>query len=277
MRQIVPASEPLPHLLRAAARRLPFTLLLVAAILAVTMVTGTIQRPITPEQLRLWGFNLDKLRQGDFLPLLLTLFQANQPDAVLLIVAACLLCVGACEYLLGTRRAMVVVLVTHVLSYLGAYLLLWGLAASGSVWATALAHQADAGASAAALGAAGAVLPLLPRRMQRPVFTTLIVCLLGLLALTHRIWDIEHLIAFPAGLLLGAVFLHQDRRPAPQLFALPRLRPGAPGASSRRSPVGPSQRWASPTSCRALSRRNTRACSGSRRGCHSPSPMAAAI
>jgi len=209
--------------LKATLRRVPFTLLTVAAILLVTAATGTMTRPITPALLARWGFGLDDLRSGRLYLLVLTPFQVYRPFMVLTITASLLLFLGACEYLLGTRRAVIAFWLTNVTGYLGAFLLLWPFAAAGYGWAGRLAHGPDVGASAAGFGAVGTVIPFLPPAYRRVTFIGLVAYLLALLVAGRHIWDVEHLVAFPVGLLLGMRFLHQRGESLPALAVRPRL------------------------------------------------------
>ena len=210
-------------LIRAIVRRLPFTLLMVVAILLVTAVTETMTEPITPENLNRWGFGLDDLRAGRLYQLLLTPFQAYRPYMVLTITASLLLFLGTCEYVLGTRRALIAFWTTHVVGYLGAFLLLWLLAAAGVGWAERTSRVPDVGASAAAFGAAGVVIPFLPSLYRRTAFTALAAYLLAYLVVDRRVWDVEHMLAFPAGVLLGIGFLRTRGDPWPSLLLWPRL------------------------------------------------------
>lgn len=198
-------------------RRLPWTLLMVTAILLVTTVTGTIHRPITPAQLRVWGWGLDAMQHGQVIALLGAVFQANQPYVVLTITVSLLLFLGACEYLLGTWQAVLGFIVTHVVAYVGANLFLWPFVVTGYGWASDLTRSADVGASAAAFGVAGMALPSLPPYLRKAAFALLVAYLIGALMISQQIWDIEHLIAFPAGLFLGLRFLKQRGQPRPAL------------------------------------------------------------
>jgi phosphatidylglycerol lysyltransferase len=212
-----------PDPLRAAARRLPFTLSVVLAILVVTVLTNTIARPITPRTLSDWGFSLDDLRHGRLYFLLPAPFQAYRPYMVLTITSSVLLFVGACEYLLGTRRAIITFWVTHIAAYIGTFLLLWPFATAGYQWADHLAGSPDVGASAAGFGSAGAVIPFLPPSYRKPAFTGLWIYLLAYLVVDRRVWDIEHLIALAAGLALGFLFLRERGERMPALVGRPRF------------------------------------------------------
>lgn len=210
-------------LLGALARRIPFTLAIVLAILAVTTATGTISHPISSAQLDRWGFGLADLRAGRFDALLWAPFQVYRPYMVVTVSGSLLLFLGACEYLLGTRRAVLTFWLTHIVGYLGAYLLLWPFATAGYGWAEALTRTPDVGASAAGFGVAGAVLPFLPASGRKVAFPLLVVYLLAFLLFTEHVWNIEHLLAFGAGVATGALIARRRGRSVAGLLAWPRF------------------------------------------------------
>jgi hypothetical protein len=106
-RGVLPTGASVPVLLGNVSRRIPFTLAMVAAILAVTAATGTMMRPISPALLNRWGFDLETLREGRLDHLPLTAFQVYRPYMVVTITTSLLFFVGACEYVLGTRRTFI--------------------------------------------------------------------------------------------------------------------------------------------------------------------------
>ena len=216
---------PIPRAALAVVRRLPFTLTIALAVLLVTAATGTMMRPITPALLDRWGFGLDDLRAGRLWPLLLTPFQVYRPYMVATLLSSLLLFVGACEYLYGTRRTLLVFWSGQLAGYLLAFLLLWPLVALGSPWAARLTLHADVGASAAGFAAAGAVIPALPRPVRRPALLALLLYLLAYLAFDQRVWDVEHLVAMPVGLAWGLRFLRQRGEALPRLVGWPRFGP----------------------------------------------------
>ena len=208
----------------AMVQRVPFTIAMAAGILAVTAVTDTMTRPATATQLARWGFNLGDLRSGRLWQLLvLTPFQAYQPHMILPILGSLLFFVGAAEYVLGTRRTLVAFWTTHVIGYVGAYLLLWPLSAAGWGWAVSAAHDTDVGSSAASFGALAALIAFLPPAGRRAAFAAAATYLLSFLVLDRRVWDVEHLIAFASGLGIGAVMVRRRGEPWPSLLVWPRF------------------------------------------------------
>jgi len=191
---------------------------MVAVILAVTAVTGTLTRPITSVTLEKWGFGLGDLYEGRSGHLFYAAFQVFRPYMLLSVLASLLLFLGACEYLLGTWRAALSFWVGHILGYVGGLLLLIGLGQAGVTWAQSLALEEDVGASNGAFCAVGAAMLYLPGRLRRVVFFLLGLYLVRGLVVERNIWDFQHPIAFLGGVGLGAVLLQAERRPWPDLF-----------------------------------------------------------
>jgi len=204
-------------------RRLPFTMTMVLAIFAVTVVTGTILHPITPDGLDRWGFGLDDLYEGHSFKLFYATFQVFRPHMFLAILASMLLLLGACEYLLGTWRAVLSFWVGHIVGFVGGLLFLVGLGTVGVVWAQTLVLQKDVGASNGVFCTVGVTILYLPGRLRKLSFLLLGLYLARALVVDRNIWDVQHIIAFAAGLGLGAVFLHSEARPWPGLVPRPQL------------------------------------------------------
>lgn len=203
-----------PRRILILIRRIPFTLLLTGGILVTTAATGTLIHPISPVQLREWGF-------GGFHPAWLRLFlaplQILRPVMALSLIPTVLVFVGMCEWRLRTRRTIFVYIVAHVIGYVGDAGLLRGLADLGSHWASALVAQRDVGASNGAMGALGALLVFLPRTTRRVGIALVTVYLVVAFAGDAHIWDVSHLISFVTGILLGAVLYWRDERVWPRL------------------------------------------------------------
>lgn len=207
----------------ALVRRAPFTLGMIAAIVLVAILTGTAALPIDRVLLDRWGFGLADLRAGRFGNLAVAPFQILKP-AILLTVTSSLFVFGvACEIYWGTRRTLVAFWVSHVVGYVGALLLLWGLGEAGWEWARNLSLHQDVGASNGIFGAAGALAAGLPRRASRPLVLILGVFLGVSLVVSRQIWDVQHALAFGSGLLLGSWFVVRRGDPWPDL--LPRFQP----------------------------------------------------
>ncbi|MEJ2721387.1 MAG: hypothetical protein P8181_09635 [bacterium] len=204
-------------------RRLPFTVAIIVAMFATAAVTDTLSHPISPSLLARWGFDVDNLRTGHLLPIVLSPFQVLRPYMALSIAAILLLFVGACEYRLGTRRTLIVFWIGHIGGLVLATLLLWGLGELGFSWAERLALHKDVGASNGAMAAAGALVVFLPNRFRSGSYLMILAYLLLALGFGPRVWDFEHIIAFHIGLGIGGLFLHRTTRDWAGVF--PRLLP----------------------------------------------------
>ena len=204
-------------------RRIPLTVSLVLLVLLVSALTRTMMRPATSEQLAFWGFGTEALGHGRFDKLLLSLMQVYRPYMVVTISSLLLVFMGLCEYLYGCRRTLLVVAVGHAIAYTGAFSLLWALQHAGVGWAATLVARPDVGASAAGFAAAGAALTAFPAALRRTAFMALLTYLLLFVAFDRRIWDIEHLLAFPTGVLLGLLFVSRRGGAITPLWGMPRV------------------------------------------------------
>ncbi|HET7037896.1 MAG TPA: DUF2156 domain-containing protein [Thermomicrobiaceae bacterium] len=187
--------------------RAPFTLALLATMLALGIATGSIRQQLPGTQLLARvGFGLPALRHGQLYTLLACIPFALYPWMLATITLLVVLFMLPYEVVAGTRRAALVFLTCQLAGYLLAALLVaWPLSALGLGWGRYLASARDVGPSAGAFGAAAALVWYLPGRLRLPGGLALFAYLGGFLALTHRVWDVEHLIAAALGLLLGAV------------------------------------------------------------------------
>ncbi len=215
VRELISRGPSAWSLVWALARRLPFTLALVAAVLLITLSSAPLHEALGSAALERWGFSLADLESGRLLRLLTCPFHVLRLSMLLSIVGSLLLFVGACEYLLGTRRAALAFLAGHVAGYLGGFLLLAGLGRLGLEWASGMAMVRDVGASAGAFGAAGAAVAFLPPRQRRGAFLVIAAYLVLALIISTRRWDFEHAVAFPAGFVLGGILLVRQGRAWP--------------------------------------------------------------
>jgi hypothetical protein len=191
--------------LAAALRRLPFTFALAGTILITTAVSGTLTRAMTPDQLEMWGFGGGALTALRWLRIPASTLQILEPDMAISMLATVLALVGSCEYRLGTRRTVVVFACSQLAGLLAVVAIARTLAAAGNGWGLLVAAQQEVGASPGSIGALGAWLVFFPRRLRA---TLIVLCALFLAAAfggdVHR-WDVAHAVAFPCGLLLGAI------------------------------------------------------------------------
>ena len=139
------------------ARRLPFTLSVVAVMLATGVLTGTLWRPLHASGLvDHVAYGLPALEAGRWwTPVSGSVF-ALVPLQYVPVVGGFLVLAGFGELRLGTRRALPVTALTQLAGVLGTTALLWLTLGSSWPWADANARVLDVGFSAGALGVAAA-------------------------------------------------------------------------------------------------------------------------
>ncbi|MCW2759289.1 MAG: rane protein [Nocardioidaceae bacterium] len=113
------------------------------------------------------------------------------------------LAVGPLESRVGTRRTAYVVAVTHLAGTAGAAAVLQVGRLLPWPWAHGLAQLGDVGPSAAGVGALAVLATTLRRPLRHTLLTAASAYLVVMLVCSGRLWDLEHLIAFGAGLLLA--------------------------------------------------------------------------
>lgn len=213
----------------AALRRHPLTVTVVLVMLTMGVLTGTLWavHPSDTGLLAELSYGLPSLEQGKWWTLLTGAMILPRPEFYLLVCTLIAIGLGRYETRVGVARAAVALIGTQLIGTAGAALLLWPWQGSSWPWAATLAGQVDLGLSAGALGVAGAATVLLSdtwRRRARAVgFTYLIV----LVAKSGLLWDVEHLLAFTAGVAIG-----------PKLAGRHYLRPRLPHLDPLRVRVG---------------------------------------
>ncbi len=197
---------------RRLVRRLPFTTVLILSLLTISSIAGVLSRPLSSDQLRHWGFGWEDLISGRVWHLLSAPFLVLRPYMALSITAILLFFVGSCELLLRTKRTIMVFVVSHILGYLGTFVLLRALGRLGWKAAEALTVHGDVGASNGAFGAIGAVLVFLPTTLRTLGFLLLGAYLAGALIVGSQVWDVQHIVALLTGVAFGTLFLKRDSK-----------------------------------------------------------------
>ncbi len=198
------------------ARRVPFSLAVVATMLVLGLVTQSLWSPLRDRALLdAVAYGLPAFQAGRWWTPVSGAFFALVPVQYLPVAGGALLLLGWSELRLGTRRVAVAALAGHLAGVLGAALLLLLLSQTTWAWADRTATVLDVGFSAGALGAvAAASATLVPPWRGR---LRLVLSLYAVLALLYvgLLWDLEHLLAITVGLFLGPLLL--GRRPRPEL------------------------------------------------------------
>lgn len=198
----------------AVLARVPLTTGLVAAILIVGVLTGSLWNPL--ESRALFGsvtYGLPAIEAGQWWTTVAGAFFAIQPVQYLPILLGLALFGGFAEWRLGTAKAALALASMQLAAVLGSAALLWLIANHGYQWATLLSHQRDAGPSAGFLGAAAAATVTLAARWRGRARAVLAAY--AFLSLVHvgGLADLEHVIGVAVGLALGPVLLGRAPRP----------------------------------------------------------------
>jgi lysylphosphatidylglycerol synthetase-like protein (DUF2156 family) len=196
------------------ARAVPFTIGVVALMVALGIVTMTLWDPLEDRSLRdTVAYGLPAFQDGRWWTPATGAFFALTPAQYLPVVGGAAVLLGWSEWRLGTRRVAIAAVSSHLVGVLGAAMVLLPLSATGWGWAERTATMLDTGFSAGVLGAAAAAsVTLLPPwrgrvRLLLSLYVVLSFLYIGLL------WDLEHLLGVGFGLLLGPFLV--GRRPAP--------------------------------------------------------------
>ncbi len=186
------------------ARRIPFTLAVVAVMLLVAVATTTLWSPLLDKP---WyesvAYGLPSFEAGRWWTPATGSIYALVPAQYLPIAGGFLVMVGFSELRLGTRRTAMVTLVCQLVGVVGAALFLLLVRDSGWDWAARTAESIDVGFSAGAVGAltvAAATLKRPWRGRLRAVITIYIVVSMVYIGV---LWDLEHVIAFAVAVPWG--------------------------------------------------------------------------
>ena len=183
-------------------KRCPFTLTVVAVMLAAGLATGAFWTPLQGLGLfRDVAYGLPAFEAHRWwTPVTGSVF-ALVPLQYLPVAGGFLVLVGFAELRLGTRRTALVTVAAQLVGVLGASALLWLTRGHGWPWADARAQVLDVGFSAGALGVAAAATATLASpwrgRLRAAVLAYGVVSFVYIGAL----WDLEHLLAISSGSL----------------------------------------------------------------------------
>lgn len=204
--------EAAPSRALVVLRRVPFTAGVVALMLVLGVVTGTLWSALQDRALfEQVAYGLPAFRDGRWWTVVSGSLFALTPLQYLPVAGGFAVLVGWSEWRLGTRRTAIAAISTQLVGVLGAALLLVLLEPTGWSWAVRVADDLDVGFSAGAIGAvaaaSAAVLPPWRGRIRYVLVLYIVIALLYVGVL----WDLEHLLGGLVGLALGPVLL--GRRP----------------------------------------------------------------
>ncbi len=191
-------------MLRLVAR-VPFTLALMAAMLVVGILTGTLTSPATEaDWYEHFAYGVPSFADDRWWTTVTGTFLVTAPWGYVILLFLIPAGVGWLEFRRGTGRAAAYFAGGQVIAVIGAAILIAGFAEMGSTWAGHLVTQVDVGPSGgifACLAAAAASLPS-PWRgralLVLTAFTLVSVLFLGSMA------DVEHAMAVGMVLLINA-------------------------------------------------------------------------
>ncbi|NMI01015.1 DUF2156 domain-containing protein [Pseudonocardia sp. K10HN5] len=185
-------------------RRCPFTVTVVAVILAVGLGTGSLWYPVTA---RSWyplvGYGLPALATGHWWTPVTASFFALAPLYYVPMLGGFALLAGFTEWRLGTRRTALVTVLGQLAGIAGATLLLLATRGTGWPWAVQLSAQLDVGFSAGALAAVAVASAVVRSPWRLRLRLAIAVYLLVTILYVGTLSDLEHLmsalVALPAG------------------------------------------------------------------------------
>ncbi|MET3805221.1 lysylphosphatidylglycerol synthetase-like protein (DUF2156 family) [Nakamurella sp. UYEF19] len=208
----------------AAFRGIPFTIAALTLLLGMGIATGTLWRPMDPSSgvLEVMSFGTARLHDGHWRTFATGAFVLPRPEFYLVVGALLIGGLGSYERRVGPARAALALLGTQLAGTVAAALLVWPFQDSPWAWASSLTGQVDLGLSAGALGVAGAATALMSQPWRQRIRAGGLIYLSVTVLRSGLLWDVEHLLAFSAG-ILGAPFLAGRPRPARPVTKIDRL------------------------------------------------------
>lgn len=202
------ASRPRPRPAIRIARRIPATLVLVAALLIVGILTGALWHPFHRNPgMEVWAYGWPALEAGRWWTPVTGTFLVGHPGLYLFAVAS-FAGMAYLEFRRGTRVALAYFTIGQLFAVLAAALLVWALSLTGWQWAVTQAGALDVGPSGGAFAAIAAAVGLLGAPWRMRVW----LLLLGYVFVTMLFWgnldDIEHLLA-----VILVLFVDRSLRP----------------------------------------------------------------
>lgn len=200
---VAPASVP-PNRALALVRRVPFTTTVVALMLVLGIVTGTLWNSLQDRGLfDVVAYGLPAFRDGRWWTVVTGSLFALTPLQYLPVAGGFAVLVGWAEWRFGTRRTAIAAVTTQAVGVLGAALLLAILEPTGWQWAVRIADDLDVGFSAGAIGAVAAATAVVSPPWRGRIRYILVLYIVLALLYLGVLWDVEHLIGGLLGLAMG--------------------------------------------------------------------------
>ncbi|GAA1592681.1 bifunctional lysylphosphatidylglycerol flippase/synthetase MprF [Leucobacter chromiireducens] len=198
----------------AVLRRLPFTVALLAALLAVGAATGTLLSPVVDKP---WydqiATGIPAFAEGRWWTLATSPFFVDHPLVYLTLLPLVVGGVGWAEWRFGWLRTLGLFAAGHVVGVLGAAGLLMIVAQTGWPWAVEIAKHSDVGPSCGALAALVFAIATLPAPWRLRARIAVVIWVGISLLYLGQLHDVEHAVAMVAALAVSG-WLPAFRRPA---------------------------------------------------------------
>jgi hypothetical protein len=181
-------------------RRVPVTTALLGGIVATALVKRSVDGTALEQAA---STNLENLRRRPVRSLLASAVVAEGDHwvAAALGTAGAL---GGLEYLAGTRRAVAIAVVGHVLPTLATQAAVWSGVRTGRL-PYSVRNQVDVGASYVITAAVGGLVTLLPARLRLAVSAIALAAAAGEILITRQVVSAGHGLAFAVGYLASRV------------------------------------------------------------------------
>ncbi len=206
------ASATAPPRALAVLRRVPFTATVVALMLVLGVLTGSLWNALQDSDLfDVVAYGLPAFRDNRWWTVVTGSLFALTPLQYVAVTGGFAVLVGWAEWTFGTRRTAIAAITTQLVGVLGAALLLALLEPTGWAWAVRIADDLDVGFSAGAIGAVAAATAVVAPPWRGRIRYALVLYIVLALLYLGVLWDVEHLIGGLLGLALGPVLA--GRRP----------------------------------------------------------------
>ena len=214
--------------------RLPFTTTIVAAMLVLGLVTGSLlARRLVRALVSRHRVRPASFAAGRWWTLVTGVFFASSPWYYLPMVASFALFAGWAEHRMGTRLAAAVTIGGHLFAVLGAALLLLAVRGLDWAWATQTAALRDVGFSAGALTAAAVASALVRPPWRLRLRLGLVIYVIASAIYIGSLADLEHLLGVAAGLAVGPQITRSLNPPAAEQAEQARVAPARRGRAVR--------------------------------------------
>lgn len=172
------------------------------------------------------AFGVPALRTGRWSTFWLGSLVLKEPLLYVLVIPLIAVVVGLYERRVGTLRAAATVVLTHLVGTLGSAMLVHAMAGGDWPWVNTLSTNTDLGLSAAGFGVLAAASALAPSDWRRRIRVVIGTYLVVMVLRSGLLWDLEHLLAFGAGLMIGPLLTGAPIRASTRLWvgnATPRV------------------------------------------------------